>query len=116
MVHCRVRSLRCSRACACAVADAGGCRRRAHWQENGRGRVVVAVAQATSNVEFVLPMDAVTVGIVSGLQFSADLTATPWLRADYVNNRWGVVVASGAPRPGSGRRTACMLCCGPHGS
>jgi hypothetical protein len=55
-------------------------------KKNGRCGVWVAV-QATSNVEFVLPMDSVTVGIVSALQFSADLTATPWLKVDYVNNR-----------------------------
>ncbi len=48
-----------------------------------------AVMQATSNVEFVLPAAAVTAGIVSGLQFSADLTFTPWLKLDYLSNRWG---------------------------
>jgi hypothetical protein len=48
---------------------------------------VLCATQATSNVEFALALDTVTVGIVSALQYSVDLTATPWLRVDYVNNR-----------------------------
>jgi hypothetical protein len=51
--------------------------------------VCVWAAQATSNVEFVLPMAAVTAGIVSALQFSADLTFAPWLKVDYLSNRCG---------------------------
>jgi hypothetical protein len=44
-------------------------------------------SQAFCSVEFVLPIDTVTVGIVSGLLFTADLTAAPWLQADFVNSR-----------------------------
>jgi hypothetical protein len=45
--------------------------------------------QATMHYEYVLAIDAVVSGLGrSGLQFSVDLTAAPWLKLDTANARY----------------------------
>ncbi len=50
---------------------------------------LLGILQATSNYEFVLPLEDVLSGIVppSSLQYSVDLAAVPWLSLDVVVGR-----------------------------